>query len=54
MLDNDNPSKISKKLYGSERYATALLEANPGVRANRLRANDLLRLPAVDKEPDES
>ena len=48
----DNPTKIARKLWGHDRYVGALLEANPGVRPNALRADDLLRLPDVDERPD--
>lgn len=48
----DNPTKIARKLWGHDRHVNALLAANPGVRPNALRADDLLRLPAVDERPD--
>lgn len=48
----DNPTKIVRKLYGSDNYVDAFLKANPGLRPERLQENDLLRLPAVDKAPN--
>jgi nucleoid-associated protein YgaU len=48
----DNPTKIARKLWNNDRHIDALLAANPGVRPNALRANDLLRVPAVDEAPD--
>ncbi|MBK9384749.1 MAG: LysM peptidoglycan-binding domain-containing protein [Planctomycetes bacterium] len=48
----DNPTKIARKLWRNDLHIDALLAANPGVRPNALRANDLLRLPAVDEAPD--
>jgi nucleoid-associated protein YgaU len=50
--NDDNPTKIARKLWGHDRYVNALLEANPGVRPNALRVDDLLRLPAVEERPD--
>ena len=48
--DGDNPSTISKRVYGTQKYASLLMKANGISDPRRLRAGKVLTVPKIEED----
>ncbi|MFH0938668.1 MAG: LysM peptidoglycan-binding domain-containing protein [Planctomycetota bacterium] len=47
VVANDNIWKISSKIYGDGKYTQKILEANNGLRADKMKVGSLIRIPII-------